>query len=444
LWILAPLSVTLLLRAFGGDGWDDFGLRPNFKGNGFWWLVTLFLFPILITIIVLIGALSGGPVVNGNLISSFVAALLIGFVPSLIKNIFEEFAWRGYLAPKVYSLKMNIWLSHAIVGLIWGAWHLPFLFVFWVYVTPDMLWYFVPLFLVGTFSQAVAYGEIWLATDSLCFPPGSCTPSETTQMPFFSVTLSNLSQVWNFGSPGVERRQHCLDVRCGSLVASATEESCHYNEFVNWRGIMFLRISVFYILTWFLLLLLAGIQQATGLLPPEIGLAQWGPGIAALSMLWIFRKDGHKITFFSKETAVLRYLYAALIPLGVSLVIFLIRSFMAIETSADAPKYGSLLPLLLWMPLGALGEELGWRGYLHKKLATRMSGLFSALLVGILWMPIHVTFLSLGPVFVFFFALLIISYSIVIYAVVQDTDFNAAGSIFHLAITCQPAVYDVI
>jgi membrane protease YdiL (CAAX protease family) len=85
----------------------------------------------------------------------------------LIKNIFEEFAWRGYLAPKLYSLNMNIWLSHAIVGMIWGAWHLPFVYVFWPYLTPDMLWTFVPLLLVGTFSQSVVYGEIRLATASV-------------------------------------------------------------------------------------------------------------------------------------------------------------------------------------------------------------------------------------------------------------------------------------
>jgi membrane protease YdiL (CAAX protease family) len=167
LWILAPLGVTLLLRAFGGDGWKDFGLRPNFKGNGFWWLVSLLIFPILMSVVVLIGVLLSGLVVNGNLFSSFVAALLAGFIPALIKNIFEEFAWRGYLAPKVYSLNLNIWLSHAIVGLVWGAWHLPFLFVFWFYLTPHMLWYFVPLFLMGTFSQAVIYGEIRLATSSV-------------------------------------------------------------------------------------------------------------------------------------------------------------------------------------------------------------------------------------------------------------------------------------
>ena len=41
---------------------------------------------------------------------------------------------------------------------------------------------------------------------------------------------------------------------------------------------MILRIGVFYLLTWFFIMLLGGIQQETGLLPPQIGLAQWGPG----------------------------------------------------------------------------------------------------------------------------------------------------------------------
>jgi len=62
---------------------------------------------------------------------------------------------------------MNIWLSHAIVGVDWGAWHLPFIFVFWLYLTPNMLWYFVLLFLVGAISQSVVYGEIRLATASV-------------------------------------------------------------------------------------------------------------------------------------------------------------------------------------------------------------------------------------------------------------------------------------
>ena len=104
--------------------------------------------------------------------------------------------------------------------------------------------------------------------------------------------------------------------------------------------------------------------------------------------------------------------------------------------SAAVPKIFDNLPLtLLWIPLGAIGEEIGWRGYLHKKLDPHMRGLFSSLLVGILWMPIHVHFLSQGPVFLFFFALTAISWSIVIYALVRDTNFDVLlASIFHMAI----------
>jgi len=167
LWLISPLVIMLLLRIFGGDGWFDLGLRTNFKGNGFWWLVSLLIFPVVITLTVLLGSLLGGLKLNLAMLPAFITALLPGFGSALFKNIFEEFAWRGYLAPKVYSLKMNIWLSHAIVGLVWGAWHLPFVFVFWHYLTPNMLWYFVPLLLMGTISQSVVYGEIRLATDSV-------------------------------------------------------------------------------------------------------------------------------------------------------------------------------------------------------------------------------------------------------------------------------------
>lgn len=167
LWLISPLVAMLLLRIFGGDGWDDLGLRPQFRGNRFWWLVSVFVFPVVITISVLLGAIFGVLELDTNVSSAFVAALLTGLLTAMIKNVFEEFAWRGYLAPKVYSLNMHIWLSHAIVGIVWGAWHLPFVLAFWTYLTPDMLWYFVPLLFLGTISQSVAYGEIRLATDSV-------------------------------------------------------------------------------------------------------------------------------------------------------------------------------------------------------------------------------------------------------------------------------------
>lgn len=209
---------------------------------------------------------------------------------------------------------------------------------------------------------------------------------------------------------------------------------------------MFIRTIVFYGLTWLFLMLLGGIQQATGLLPPQVGLAQWGPGIAAFLMLLIYRKDGHKIVFFYKVTPVIRYIYAALLPLGVGLVVLMVSSWLPITKSQPQAIYDSLGLVLLWMPLGAIGEEIGWRGYLNKMLDRRLRGLISTLLVGLLWMPIHVSFFAQGPVFIFFLTLSIVSYSVVIYALVHDTGFSVLlASIFHLSINLTNLLFlDVI
>ena len=205
LWLISPLVIMLLLRLFGGDGWSDLGIRPNFKGNGFWWLVSILIFPVVITATVILGVLLGGLKLDLSMFSVFLVTLLPGFISALFKNIFEEFTWRGYLAPKVYSLKLNIWLSHAIVGLVWGAWHLPFVFVFWPYLTPNMLWYFVPLLLIGTSSQSVVYGEILLATDSvwpawIMHTIGNAVGNALLLSGF--IQLNNRKEVWF--TPGAE------------------------------------------------------------------------------------------------------------------------------------------------------------------------------------------------------------------------------------------------
>jgi membrane protease YdiL (CAAX protease family) len=124
-------------------------------------------FLVVIAVSVLIGASLGGLELDGDRLGAFWAALLPGLISAAIKNILEEFAWRGYLAPKVYALEVNPWLSHALVGVVWGAWHVPFALVLWPYLTPAMLWTFVPLLLAGTICQSIVYGEIRLATASV-------------------------------------------------------------------------------------------------------------------------------------------------------------------------------------------------------------------------------------------------------------------------------------
>lgn len=198
---------------------------------------------------------------------------------------------------------------------------------------------------------------------------------------------------------------------------------------------MWLRIGVFYVLAWVVLVILGGIQQATDIPSPDISLPQWGPGIAALLMLLLFRTDRHTLVFFSQDAPAARYLAAALVPAGAALIVWLIASLLSIQPSGESPAYASLPLLLLWIPFGALGEEIGWRGYLHKTLDSRMRGIVSAVIVGLLWTPIHLSFFGRGLAMVVLLFLLITAYSIVMFALVRDQGFNILlATIFHLAI----------
>jgi membrane protease YdiL (CAAX protease family) len=99
-------------------------------------------------------------------VSLWVSAAVLLLVPQFIQNIFEESGFRGYLAPKMYTLALNVFLAHLLVGLVWGAWHLPYLRL----ITPNTvenLATLVPRFLLGTMAASIVYGEIRILTDSV-------------------------------------------------------------------------------------------------------------------------------------------------------------------------------------------------------------------------------------------------------------------------------------
>jgi membrane protease YdiL (CAAX protease family) len=197
---------------------------------------------------------------------------------------------------------------------------------------------------------------------------------------------------------------------------------------------MIVRVAIFYVLTFVTVFVLGGLQQITQI-TPEIGLPQLAPGIAALLMLVIYRKDRHQLTFREANTPLRRYLVALLIPAAAGLIAF---GFSLLTVpSFTGPSLGTapLLPILIWMPIGAIGEEIGWRGYLHKHLDGRLSGLVSSLITGTLWTFFHVHFLGNGIVFLLFTVILFISISTLMYIVVYDQQFSILlASIFHIGI----------
>lgn len=175
LWLILPLITALLLRTFAGDGWADFGLWPALQGNIRWYGVTLLIYPLAAGVVLAIGGLLGFVTAPTFSLSLLLAVFAGGLIPSFVKNIFEEFAWRGYLAPKVYALGLDGYLGHALVGLVWGCWHIPYLLfmldrtVIQATTTQPMTT-FIPMAILNLMTASIVYGEIRLLTHSV-WPP---------------------------------------------------------------------------------------------------------------------------------------------------------------------------------------------------------------------------------------------------------------------------------
>jgi membrane protease YdiL (CAAX protease family) len=174
-FIITPLLVSLLLRTFAGDGWKDFGLKPAFKGNGKWYLFALLFHPFSILLIILLGTgfgITSVPELSAAKFALIGQAILVMFIPSFIKNIFEEFAWRGYLAPKVQLVVRNPLVGHVLVGIIWFSWHLPYYLVLLdpaalQNATTLSLGWFMFMGLLGIIPTAIVYGELRARTNSV-------------------------------------------------------------------------------------------------------------------------------------------------------------------------------------------------------------------------------------------------------------------------------------
>jgi membrane protease YdiL (CAAX protease family) len=172
LWLIAPLIATLCLRAFAGDGWHDTGIKPLFRGNVKWYVLSLFIFPVLTILGLFIGDIFGWITFPGFNVSLFIQLFALALIPNFLKNIPEEFVWRGYLTPKLASLKINDFSLYLIVGLIWGVWHIPYYLYFLDSETIKgftslSLEVFIPLCIVTMIAWTIVFVEIWFLTKSI-------------------------------------------------------------------------------------------------------------------------------------------------------------------------------------------------------------------------------------------------------------------------------------
>lgn len=172
IFISSPILCMVLLRLFGGDGWKDLPLKPNFSRNARWYLFAIVVYPVVIGITLFVGKLFGWVDVSRFSIAAYFPVFIAAFLPQCLKNIFEESVWRGYLTVKVEQLTQNEWLVYLVVALVWQVWHLPY---YLILLDDAYLASFFPfgnvLFVVTSFVVigvwTIMYTEIFFLSRSL-------------------------------------------------------------------------------------------------------------------------------------------------------------------------------------------------------------------------------------------------------------------------------------
>jgi membrane protease YdiL (CAAX protease family) len=174
IWLSSPFLAVLLLRSLGKDGWRDFGLGLNLKKGWVWYLVG-FGIPFLATAFALVfGAIFGTlsfSAVPGSGLRAMITLGVASFGAAMVKNIFEEFSWRGYLTPRFEAIGLHPFINSLLTGIIWAGWHIPYYLFFLPAAelarftglsVPEL----IGLAFVTLPLQSLAYGELRLLSGS--------------------------------------------------------------------------------------------------------------------------------------------------------------------------------------------------------------------------------------------------------------------------------------
>jgi membrane protease YdiL (CAAX protease family) len=103
IWGTAPLLVSVLMRTVTRD-WSDVGIRPAIRKNVLWYTVSILAYPVIMICTVLIGTMISVSSVSEFSIVPYLTTVLPALAVFFFFAIFEEFGWRGYLAPKLASV----------------------------------------------------------------------------------------------------------------------------------------------------------------------------------------------------------------------------------------------------------------------------------------------------------------------------------------------------
>lgn len=167
IWLIAPLIIAFVFHFFSKQK-NNWGLQPQLQKSWFWYLLSVVFFPVVFIIITELGiAIGSVEKLKAIWSTTFISAVVIAIPLQFIKNIFEEFVWRGFLFSKLEAQNIFGWKNDLIIGLIWGSWHLPYIDGF-TSIYHEMSGYtYIPLFIIGVLATSLIYGEIRRRSDTV-------------------------------------------------------------------------------------------------------------------------------------------------------------------------------------------------------------------------------------------------------------------------------------
>jgi membrane protease YdiL (CAAX protease family) len=170
LWSFTPTVATLVMLlvvtrdGYSKEGWKSLGLHR--LGLNVWWIAfgATLLITVAASAIVWATPLASFVVPEGGIINPIIGFLLMVGVFALTFVLGEEIGMRGYLQPRLMSLGRTRALL--LVGLVWGTWHMPLIFLTPIFPPGNLLLFF-PLFYGTVVAASFFYGYLRIYTGSV-------------------------------------------------------------------------------------------------------------------------------------------------------------------------------------------------------------------------------------------------------------------------------------
>lgn len=209
LFITVPVLAALVLRGFGKGSLRESGMNPHLIKSAVWYAAGL-IFPAVYALMYALGRSTDSFTSDAmrSLLSMDVIALALPIAASsFIKNICEEYGFRGYLVPAVFEGKKSI-VPHAVVGAVWALWHIPY----WLFFLPrdiiasvhaDGISVFIVISLVSVFLMSIVYNEIRLISRSIWPAVVLHTIANTASMLFLTHVKYVPGRQWLVGVDGL-------------------------------------------------------------------------------------------------------------------------------------------------------------------------------------------------------------------------------------------------